>query len=198
MKKSVWPRAAALFLVFALVCGVGYTAVVTGLAQLIFPAKANGSLWKENGKVVGSPLLGQPYEKDGELWGRIMNPDVTTFRDANGKRLLYAYPSNLSPASDEYGKLVKERIERLKAADPERKNNPVPVDLVTCSGSGLDPEISPAAAEYQVPRIAKARGISQTAVRKIIDENTKGRLFGIFGEETVNVPAVNRALDAVK
>lgn len=124
-----------------------------------------------------------------------MNLDTGTFTDENGEVLMYATPSNLSPASEEYEKLVSERIEKIKASNPDKKDDPIPVDLVTSSGSGLDPHISVAAAEYQVERISKARNISTDEVEQIIEKYTKGRALGVFGEETVNVLQVNLALD---
>lgn len=131
------------------------------------------------------------------MWGRIMKLDVSTYRDEDGKALLYAVPSNLSPASEEYEQLVAQRVEKLRAADPERGDTPIPVDLVTCSGSGLDPHISPAAAEYQVPRLARATGRSEDEVRDIIKDCTDGRFWGLFGEERVNVLEVNLRLDGI-
>lgn len=195
--KQILPRAAMIFLVFTLVCGVLYTAAVTGIAQLIFPHQANGSVIEVDGKRYGSELLGQQYTDDAHLWGRIMKLDVSTYRDENGKLLMYAAPSNLSPASEEYAALVKERVDKLKAADPQMGDTPVPVDLVTCSGSGLDPHISPAAADYQVARLAKARRMTEDEVRAVIAKCTDGRFLGIFGEETVNVLEVNLMLDGI-
>ena len=195
--KALLPRAALLLLIFTFVCGVLYTGLVTGLAQLFFPRQANGSIIEVDGKKYGSQLLAQQFTDDGHLWGRIMNLDVSTYTDENGKALLYATPSNLSPASPEYEALVSERVERLRAANPARGDEPVPVDLVTCSGSGLDPHMSPAAAEYQVPRVAQARGMSEEAVRAVIAQCTDGRFLGLFGEETVNVLEVNLKLDGL-
>ena len=195
--KSVLPRAALIFLIFTIVCSVVYTGVVTGLAQLIFPDKANGNIIEVDGKKYGCELLGQQYKDDGHMWGRIMNIDVSTYKDENGKTLMYASPSNLSPASKEYEALVKERVEKLRAANLDMDETAIPVDLVTCSGSGLDPHISPAAAEYQVARIAKANNITEDEVREIIDECTDGKFLGIFGEETVNVLKVNLMLDGI-
>lgn len=126
-----------------------------------------------------------------------MNIDVSTYKDKNGKTVMYAAPSNLSPASREYQKLVSERVKKLREADPEMKEDAIPVDLVTCSGSGLDPHISPAAAQYQVKRVAAARGISEKEVRDIVEKCTKGKFLGIFGEETVNVLKVNLMLDGI-
>ena len=111
--KNVLPRAAVIFLIFTLLCGVVYTGIVTGIAQLIFPDKANGSIIEVDGKKYGCELLGQQYTDDGHMWGRIMNIDVSTYKDENGKTLMYAAPSNLSPASEEYEALVRERVEKL-------------------------------------------------------------------------------------
>ena len=195
--KNILPKAAVIFMIFTVICGIVYTGVVTGIAQIIFPDKANSSIIEVDGKKYGCELLGQQYTDDGHMWGRIMNIDVSTYKDENGKTLMYASPSNLSPASEEYEALVKERVEKLQAANPDMGETTIPVDLVTCSGSGLDPHISPAAAEYQVARIAKANNMTEDEVREIIDECTDGRFLGIFGEETVNVLKVNLMLDGI-
>lgn len=195
--KALLPKAAILFLIFTVVCGVAYTGVVTGISQLLFPHQANGSIIEVDGKKYGCELLGQQFTDEGHLWGRIMNIDVSTYKDENGKALLYAAPSNLSPASGEYETLVAERVEKLRAANPEMDETAIPVDLVTCSGSGLDPNISPAAAAYQVARVARARGIPEEEVRGIIQSCTSGRFLGVLGEETVNVMKVNLMLDGV-
>lgn len=195
--KSILPRAIVIFFIFTVVCGVVYTGVVTCLGQLIFPDKANGSIIEVNGKKYGSELLGQQYTDESHMWGRIMNIDVSTYKDENGKVLMYASPSNLSPASEEYEALVAERVKKLRTANPGMDKTAVPVDLVTCSGSGLDPHIAPAAAEYQVARIADAQGISEDEVRSIIDKCTNSKFLGIFGEETVNVLEVNLMLDGI-
>lgn len=195
--KNVLPRAAIIFLIFTLLCGVVYTVAVTGLAQLFFPEQANGSIIEVNGKKYGCELLGQQYTDDAHMWGRIMNLDTTTYKDEDGNILMYATPSNLSPASDEYEALVAERVEKLRASNPDMDETAIPVDLVTCSGSGLDPHISPAAAEYQVPRIAKASGKTEAEVREIIEKCTSGEFLGIFGEKTVNVLKVNLMLDGI-
>ena len=126
-----------------------------------------------------------------------MNIDTETFTDDDGNALMYATPSNLSPASEEYEKLVKERVERIRSYNKGKKEEPIPVDLVTSSGSGLDPHISVAAAKYQVDRIAKERNLSVDYVNEIIDKYTTGRLLGVFGEKTVNVLKVNLALDGI-
>lgn len=195
--RSVLPKAAGIFLIFTILCGIMYTGVVTGIAQLIFPQQANGSIIEINGKKYGCELLGQQFTDEGHMWGRIMNVDVSTYKDKDGKMLMYATPSNLSPASEAYETLVAERVEKLRAANPDMDERAVPVDLVTCSGSGLDPDISPAAAEYQVARIAQKRGISQQEVRDVIQKCTNGRFLGVFGEQTVNVLKVNLMLDGI-
>lgn len=192
---KVISKAFKFILVFMIICGLIYPVFITGASQLLFKDKANGSIIEVNGKKYGSVLLAQEFTGDEYLWGRVMNLDTSTFTDENGEVLMYATPSNLSPASEEYEKLVSERIEKIKASNPDKKDDPIPVDLVTSSGSGLDPHISVAAAEYQVERIAKARNISTDEVEQIIEKYTKGRALGVFGEETVNVLQVNLALD---
>lgn len=195
--KQILPRAAAIFLIFTLICGVLYTGIVTGIAQLIFPDKANGSIIEVDGKSYGCELLGQQYCDESHMWGRIMNVDVSTFTDKDGNLLMYASPSNISPASEEFEALVSERVEMLRRFNPDMDETAVPVELVTCSGSGLDPHISPAAAEYQIPRVAKANGMTEDEVRSIVEKCTSGRFLGVFGEETVNVLKVNLMLDGI-
>ena len=195
--KSTLPKALTIFLIFTFVCGILYTGVVTGVAQLFFPEKANGSIIEVDGKKYGCELLGQQYTDDAHMWGRIMNIDVSTYKDESGHTLMYAAPSNLSPASEEYEALVAERVEKLRAENPDMDETAIPVDLVTCSGSGLDPHISPAAAEYQVARIAKANDMTEDEVQAIIEKCTDGRFLGLFGEETVNVLKVNLMLDGI-
>ncbi len=195
--KQILPKALVIFLIFTVVCGIFYTGAVTGLAQLLFPDQANGSIIEVDGKKYGCELLGQQYTDDAHMWGRIMNVDVSTYTDENGTAVMYAAPSNLSPASEEYAALIAERVEKLRAVNPEMEEKAIPVDLVTCSGSGLDPHISPAAAEYQVARIAKANGMTEDTVREIIERCADGRFLGIFGEETVNVLKVNLILDGI-
>jgi len=195
--KNILPKAAVIFLIFTVICGIVYTGVITGIAQLVFPNRANGSIIEVGGKKYGCELLGQQYTGESHMWGRIMDIDVLTYKDENGKTLMYASPSNLSPASEAYKALVAERVENLRKANPDMDETAIPVDLVTGSGSGLDPHISPAAAEYQVARIAKANHMAEDEVRGIIDECTDGRFLGIFGEETVNVLKVNLMLDGI-
>ncbi len=193
MFKGVASRALGVFALFSVVCGLGYTLVVTGIAQVAFPYQANGSLIKVDDKIVGSELIGQNFEDEDHMWGRIQNVSIVEGED--GKLMAYGAPSNLSPASEEYQQLVDARVEKIRAANPDADMDAVPVDLVTCSGSGLDPEISPDAAEYQVPRLAKATGKSEDEVRDIIAACTKGRFLGVFGEPAVNVLKVNLMLD---
>lgn len=193
MFKGVASRALGVFALFTVVCGLGYTLVVTGIAQVAFPYQANGSLITVDGKVVGSELIGQNFEDEDHMWGRIQN--VSIFEGEDGELMAYGAPSNLSPASEEYRQLVDARVKKIRAANPDADMDAVPVDLVTCSGSGLDPEISPDAAEYQVPRLAKATGKIEGEVREIIAQCTKGRFLGVFGEPTVNVLKVNLMLD---
>lgn len=195
--KEILSRAAGLFLIFTLLCGVAYTGIVTGFAQVLFPNQANGSIIEADGVKYGSELLGQTYTDDAHLWGRIMNLDVTTYQDADGDTLLYSAPSNLSPTSEEYAALIAARVEKIRGANPAVDEKAIPVDLVTCSGSGLDPHISPAAAEYQVARIAAASNKSEAKIREIIAACTTGKFLGIFGEETVNVLETNLMLDGI-
>ena len=196
MKKTLLHAGGMLVLMMVL-CGFAYTLLITGVGQLLFPHQANGSVIEVDGRTYGSELLGQEFTGPEYLWGRIMNIDVDSFTDGNGERVMYAWASNLSPASPEYEALVAERVAALRAANPAMGDAPIPVDLVTCSGSGLDPDISPAAAEYQAARIAAARGISETEVRAAIDAAISGRLLGVFGEPRVNVLKVNLILDGI-
>lgn len=195
--RTLLSKATAIFFIFTLLCGVIYPGVITCAAQLLFPNKANGSIITIDGKDYGCALIAQQYTDDSHLWGRIMNSDASTFTKKDGTPLYYAFPANLSPASEDYEALIKERIEKLKSTNPEMSNEKIPVDLITCSGSGLDPEISKAAATYQVKRIAKARNIDEEEVTEIIKRCTTNRFLGIFGEPTVNVLKVNLMLDGI-
>ncbi|MEG1271107.1 MAG: potassium-transporting ATPase subunit C [Ruthenibacterium sp.] len=195
--KDLLPRAMMLLLLFTLICGVAYTGIVTGAAQLLFPEKANGSIITVDGKKYGSALLAQQYTSNTHLWGRVMQLDTITFTDANGKRLLYAAPSNDSPASEEYRTLIAQRTAKIRAANPEMQGSAVPVDLVTSSGSGLDPHISKAAALYQTARLSVARNQPEAEIIAVIEQCTSGRFLGIFGEERVNVLQVNLMLDGI-
>ena len=195
--KNIFPKAVLIFVIFTVLCGIVYTGVITGIAQVFFPEQANGSIIEIDGKKYGSELLGQQYTDNKHMWGRIMNIDVTTYVDDKGQPVMYASPSNLSPASKDYEQLVAERVDKIRASHPDQENTAIPEDLVTCSGSGLDPHISVAAAKYQIHRIAKAQNISDSQVQKIVDECTDGRFLGRFGEETVNVLKVNLMLDGI-
>lgn len=190
-------RSILFFALFMFICGFLYTVVVTGIAQGLFPNKANGSQIEVDGKTYGSELLAQEFTGEEYLWGRIMIVDVTSFEDEDGNAVMYASASNSTPTGDEYDELVEERVEALLEADPTMEGVEIPEDLVTVSGSGLDPEISPEAAEYQVHRIAEARGITEDEVREAIEACTKGKFLGIFGNERVNVLKVNLILDGI-
>ncbi len=195
--KETAPKALIFLLIMTLLCGVVFPLVVTGISQLLFPRQANGSIIEIDRKKYGSELLGQQFTGNEYLWGRVMNIDTSTFTDSEGNPVMYAGASNKTPAGEELEELVAQRVEKIRAAHPNQGDTPIPVDLVTCSGSGLDPHISPAAAEYQVQRIADARGISAEQVREIVVKYTKGKFLGVFGEETVNVLKVNLALDGI-
>src|SRR6266545_3189206 len=182
-------RPAILVLVLlTVVTGVVYPLVVTGIAQAVFPFQAQGSLVVKDGKVVGSALIGQPFDDPKYFWSR---PSATSpFADNAAS----SSGSNLSPTNSDLVKAVQGRVDALRAADPGN-TAPVPVDLVTASGSGLDPHISPAAALYQVSRVARERKLDPQAVRQLVDRHTEGRFMGIFGEPRVNVLQLNLALD---
>jgi len=187
MKKIIRQSIAMLALMTALT-GIAYPLVVSGLAQLVFPRTANGSVIEHDGKPVGSALIGQPFSDPRYFWSR---PSATTPFAYNAAS---SVGSNLGPTNPALTDAVKQRIDALRAADPGNAA-PVPVDLVTASGSGLDPHISPASAEYQVARVARVRGISADAVRKLVAGATEGRQLGVLGEPRVNVLALNLALD---
>lgn len=195
--KILLKQTAMFILITTIVCGVIYPLAVTGISQLFFKDKANGSIIEVDGKQYGSKLLGQKFTGDKYLWGRVMYDNTGTYQDKEGNALYYAGPSNLTPASEDYRSLITERVEAMKASNPGMINQKVPVDLVTGSGSGLDPHISVAAAMYQVDRIAKVRSISTEQVEDIINQYTTGKLLGVLGEKVVNVLEVNLALDGI-
>ena len=186
--------AIVLLLVLTLLTGGIYPLVVTGVAQVIFPHQANGSLITRQGQVVGSELIGQSFDDPKYFWGRLSATSTFPYNAFNAANLTASSGSNLGPLNPALLQAVQARIAALKSADPGN-SMPIPVDLVTASGSGLDPEISLAAAQYQVPRVARARGMTEDAVRATVQSHTTGRQFGILGEPTVNVLELNLALD---
>jgi K+-transporting ATPase ATPase C chain len=188
MLKELKP-AILMLLVLTLITGVAYPALVTGIAQLLFKSEANGSLVEQGGKVVGSTLIGQPFSDPKYFWSR---PSATAPMPYNAAA---SGGSNQGPTNPALEDAIKSRIEALKAADPTQ-TAPIPVDLVAASGSGLDPHISPAAALWQAPRIARLRGLSAEVVQQLIDAHIERRQFGFFGEPRVNVLLLNLALDA--
>ncbi|MGN0358372.1 MAG: potassium-transporting ATPase subunit KdpC [Blautia sp.] len=194
-KGTVFGKAVGMVLAMTLICGILYTTVVTGASQLFFSDKANGSIIEIDGKKYGCELLAQEFIGEEYMWGRIMN--VSAFTDQDGNTKMYSGPSNLSPESQEYKELVEQRVEKIKAANPDVDKEQIPEDLVTCSGSGLDPDISVAAAEYQVPRLAKANQMTEDEIQDMIDKCTNHKILGIFGEETVNVLKVNLMLKGI-
>ena len=186
--KSLLRPAASLFLLLSLVTGIVYPLVVTGVAQMAFPATANGSLIVKDGKAVGSSLIGQNFTEPKHFWGR---PSATAPQPYNAAA---SSGSNLGPLNPALAAAVKARIEALRAADPGNPR-PVPIDLVTASASGLDPHISVAAALWQVPRIAGQRRLAETEITSLVTKHTEGRQWGLLGEPRVNVLALNLALD---
>ena len=187
--KTLLRPALTLFVLLSVVTGIVYPLVVTGIAKAIFPGRAAGSLIFKNGKPVGSRLIGQNFTEPKYFWGR---PSATSPQPYNG---LASGGSNLGPLNPALADAVYGRIDALKAADPDKRLT-IPVDLVEASGSGLDPEISPAAAAYQVERVARARGLKAETVADLVAEHTEGRQWGLFGEPRVNVLELNLALDA--
>ncbi|MFZ2301529.1 MAG: potassium-transporting ATPase subunit KdpC [Gallionella sp.] len=188
MLKELRP-AIISFAVLTVVTGIAYPLLVTGISQATMSDKANGSLIVKDGKTVGSSLIGQSFSDPKYFWGR---PSATGPVPNNAGA---SSGSNLGPTNPALMDAVKARVQALRDADPGNTAT-VPVDLVTASGSGLDPHISPAAAEYQIARVARVRNINPNVVRKLMTEHTEGRQFGIFGEPRVNVLELNLALDA--
>lgn len=196
MRTYVRP-AIMITLLLTILTGLIYPGIVTGLAQLIFPYQANGSLITVNGRVIGSDLIGQYWTSARYFHGR---PSATLSDDGSKAQPYNAEnsgASNLGPTSKTLIQTVQQRVAALKKENPNAPAGPVPVDLVTASGSGLDPDITIAGALYQVPRIAQARGLSQSAVQQLVMAQVHGRFLGIFGEPYVNVLELNLALDAL-
>jgi K+-transporting ATPase ATPase C chain len=185
LKQSV-----IILVTLGITVGAIYPLAVTGIARGLFSHEARGSMIVQDGKVLGSELIGQPFSDLGYFWSR---PSATAPVPYNAAA---STGSNLGPTNPALLQAVEKRIQALRAADPDN-TGPVPVDLVTPSGSGLDPHISPAAAEYQVERVARARGLTTSAVRALVAEHTEGRQWGVFGEPRVNVLKLNLALDAL-
>ena len=183
--------------IFTILTGLVYPLVVTGLAQVIFPSQANGSLIVRNGQPVGSELIGQSFDDPKYFWGRLSATSPVPYTAFNADKLTGSSGSNYGPLNPALLEAVQARIKALQEADPDNKA-PIPVDLVTASGSGLDPHMSPAAAAYQVGRVAQARGLRADAVRQLVAQHTEGRTLGLLGEPRVNVLALNLALDDLK
>jgi K+-transporting ATPase ATPase C chain len=196
MLREIRP-AIVLLLVLTAITGLAYPLAMTGIAGMLFPAQARGSLIEKDGKVVGSALIGQEFKDDKYFHGR---PSATLAPDPNDSTKTVPAPynaansggSNLGPTSKALADRLKEDVDKLRAENPKAA---VPVDLVTTSASGLDPDISPEAAQFQVPRVAKARNMPDDQVKQLVASSTQGRLFGLLGEPRVNVLALNLALD---
>jgi K+-transporting ATPase ATPase C chain len=193
MVRQIRP-ALMMLLLFTVITGVIYPLAVTGIAQLVFPKQANGSIIFKKGKPVGSELIGQQFDDPGYFWGRLSATGDFPYNAFNAETSTGSSGSNYGPMNPALFKAAQARIDALKTADPAN-TAPIPVDLVTASGSGLDPDISVAAAYYQVHRVAQARGLSDAALKALVDRCTHGRQFFILGEPRVNVLQINLALD---
>jgi len=191
---TIWATcrvALRLLFVLTVLTGAIYPLLLTGLAQVVFPGRANGTLIQQDGKAIGSQVIGQPFDDPRYFWGR---PSATSPFPYNAAA---SAGSNLGPASAALHERIRQRVETLRASDPGN-TSPLPVDLVTASASGLDPHISVAAARYQVPRIARLRQIPEDTLLELVAQHTAGRALGFLGEPRVNVLALNLALDGVR
>ena len=186
-----------MLLVLTVITGVIYPLAVTGIAQVMFPNQANGSLIMVDGKVVGSELIGQQFDDPKYFWGRLSATGAFPYNAFNAETLTGSSGSNYGPLNPALMDMVQARVDALKAVDPGN-TAPVPVDLVTASGSGLDPHISVAAVLYQIHRVAQARGLSEADVKTLVEEYSEERQFGFLGEPRVNVLKLNLALDGLK
>jgi K+-transporting ATPase ATPase C chain len=195
MVSQLRPALVSLILL-TLLTGIAFPLVVTGIAQVAFPSQANGSLIYQDGQAVGSKLIGQSFDEPKYFWGRLSATGTFPYNAFNAENLTASSGSNYGPLNPALLEMVQARIDALYAADPGNPS-PIPVDLVTASGSGLDPHISPAAAAYQVARVARAREVDEGVIRGLVDEHTEGRQFGFLGEPRVNVLELNLALDAL-
>lgn len=193
MLSQLRPALVALGL-FTLLTGLLYPLVVTGLAQVLFPVRANGSLIVRHEQPVGSELIGQPFDDAKYFWGRLSATSPAPYTAFHAEKLTGSSGSNYGPLNPVLFDAAQGRVKALQEADPGN-TAPIPVDLVTASGSGLDPHISPAAAAYQVGRVARVRGLSEHTVRQMVAQHTEGRTLGLLGEPRVNVLAVNLALE---
>ena len=182
--------ALVVLVLLSLVTGVAYPLIVTGIAQAVFPSQANGSLILRDGKPVGSSLIGQPFDDPTYFWGRLSATAPFAYNAGASSG------SNLGPINPALHAAAKGRIDALREADPGNQA-PIPVDLVTASGSGLDPDISPAAAFYQVPRVARARHLDEERVRELVHTHIRHRQLGLLGEPRINVLRLNLALDGM-
>jgi K+-transporting ATPase ATPase C chain len=186
-----------MLVLLTIITGLLYPLTVTAIAQTAFPSQANGSLIYQNGQPIGSALIGQQFDAPQYFWGRLSATGTFPYNAFNADNLTASSGSNLGPTSQALLDAVQARVDALRAADPGN-TAPIPVDLVAASGSGLDPHISPAAALYQVPRVAHERGLSEEAVRQLVAEHTEGRQWGFLGEPRINVLQLNLALDAAQ
>ncbi len=196
MRAQVKPAIIVLALL-TLMTGIIYPLVITVMAQVAFPAQANGSLIMKNGQAIGSQLIGQSFDDPKYFWGRLSATGTYPYNAFNAAALTASSGSNDGPLNPDLMRAVQTRIDALKAADPGN-TQPIPVDLVTASASGLDPHISPAAAAYQVARVARARGWDVSVVQQLVAQYTEDRDLGILGEPRVNVLELNLALDAAQ